>query len=97
MVMGENQFIGRKAALYCALRTLSKKDDYPLLLVQGKGQIGKSRFVKEICRFLFMHNEFCHVIFFHDLSKIDSEEKFLALINKLSNIVKSQTISDGYA
>ena len=97
MVRDENHFIGRKAALYCALRILNKKDDYPLLLVQGKGQIGKTRFVREICKFLFMHNEYCHVIFFHDLSKIDSEEKFLALINKLSNIVKSQTISDSNA
>ena len=60
------------------------------MLVHGKGNIGKARFVLEICQFFHMHNKFRHVIFFHDLSTVNSEQDFRALIAKLNFVIKSK-------
>ena len=65
-----------------------KDEDPPLVLVKGKGRVGKARFLQEICSYFYMHNEFRHVIFLQDLAKIDSEEKFSQLIQKLKDIIQ---------
>ena len=49
-----------------------RDEDPPLVLVKGKGRVGKARFLQEICSYFYMHNEFRHVIFLQDLAKIDS-------------------------
>ena len=37
-----------------------------------------------------MHNKFRHVIFFQDLSTVNSEQDFRALIVKLNSVIKNQ-------
>ena len=33
-----------------------KKENYPIVLVTGKGHVGKACFVREICQYFYMHN-----------------------------------------
>ena len=89
MTQDNSRFFGHKISLHSALRWLSRKENPPLLLIKGKGHVGKTRFVKEICQYFYMHNEFRHAIMLHDLQKVDSEERYVALITKLSYIIKS--------
>lgn len=65
-----------------------------MLLVTGKDNTGKSHFAREICQYFYMHNEFLHAILYQNLANIDSEDKFSALIAKLSGIVKSLEASN---
>lgn len=83
MMKDLTRFFGRKIQLYTAINLLSNKQDRSLLVIQGKGCVGKKRLMQEICQFFHMHNKFRHVIFFEDLSKIGSETSYKLLLNKL--------------
>ena len=87
MTKDSSRYFGKKIAMFDAIRWLSRKDDSPLVVVSGKGRVGKKRFVQEICSYFHMHNEFRHYIFYEDLSKIVTEEKYQALIIKLNGHV----------
>ena len=76
MTKDNSLYYGNKKHLHFALRCFNGKNDQNLVIVAGKGRVGKTRFVQEICSYFHMHNEFRHMIFFEDLSKIVTDSSY---------------------
>ena len=49
MTKDNSRYFGRKIHLHMAIRWLSRRDGPPLVVVAGKGRVGKKRFIQEIC------------------------------------------------